>query len=122
MPTKKKSRSLAYKLKKGRAKPPVVRAVVAVVPAAVSVEIASTTSKTKTKTTSSEKRAKTAAPILSSIKQRRIGFLLEEDISKFMDVLKHRSIKKVSTSVSPRMGPDHSLHTGLLKLNTIVKP
>ena len=59
-----------------------MRAVVAVKPAAVSVEVTSTTSKTKTKTktTSSEKRSKTEAPILSSIKQRRIGFLLEEDI------------------------------------------
>ena len=67
-----------------------MRAVVAVVPAVVSVEVASTTSKTKTntKTMSPENRAKTAAPRLSSIKQRRIGFLLEEDISKLMDVLK----------------------------------
>ena len=64
-----------------------MRAVVAVVPAAVSVEVASMTSKTKTKTktTSSENRANTAAPRLSSIKQKRIGFLLEEDISKLMD-------------------------------------
>ena len=54
------------------------------VPAAVSVEVASTTSKTKTKTKtkSSERRAKTSAPRLSSIKQRKIGFLLEEDILK----------------------------------------
>ena len=92
MPYRKKSQSLDYKRKKGRPNPPVTRAVVAVVPAAVSVEVASTTSKTKTKTktnmTLSEKRAKTAAPRLSSIKQRRIGFLLEEDISKLMDVLK----------------------------------
>ena len=83
---------MAYKRKKERSKPPVLKEVVVVVPSAVSVEVASTTSKTKTKTktktTSSEKRAKTAAPRLSSIKQRRIGFLLEEDISKLMDVLK----------------------------------
>ena len=106
MPPQKKIQSLDYKRKKRRPKPPFVRAVVAVVPAAVSVEVASTTSKTrtKTKTTSSEKRAKTAAPRISSIKQRRIGFLLEEDISKLMDVA-HRSIKKLSTSVSPRMVP-----------------
>ena len=60
-----------------------MRAVVAVVPAVVSVEVASMTSKTKTKTkmTLSEKRAKTAAPRLSLIKQRRIGFLLEEFFS-----------------------------------------
>ena len=69
MPPKNKSRSLAYKRKKGRPKTPVARAVVAVVPAAVSVEFASTTSKTKTKKktnmTLSENRAKTAAPRLS---------------------------------------------------------
>ena len=90
MPPKKKSQSLDYKQKKGIPKPPVVRVVVEVVPAAVSVEVALTTSKTKTKTktTSSEMRAKKAAHRLSSIKQRRIGFLLEEDISKLIDVLK----------------------------------
>ena len=69
MISRKKSRSQDYKQKKGRPKTPVARAVVAVVPAAVSVKFASTTSKTKTKKktnmTLSENRAKTAAPRLS---------------------------------------------------------